>query len=237
MTVYVINMDRDRARMEAFEFHNGAIVDISRFPAFDGRSLDRRQLEREGFMSGGLGYTDGAVGCAYSHVALWRRAIETGETVTIAEDDAVFSPSFPSESQRLMATKEWDVIMWGVNFDAFVWTEIPEGVARAKLQFDQGDLRRNIQVFRKSTQNAALIPLKHSFGIMAYTLTPLAARRMLEICLPLRSEYISFLGYDVVIPNAGIDSVMNKAYPSLRCYLAMPPLVVSENDHASSSTI
>ena len=237
MTVHVINLDRSRQRMETFSEFNGAIVQIERFKAHDGHALDRGRLQREGVIVEGLDYSPGALGCACSHIDLWRRVVESGTPATIAEDDAIFSPCFPTESKRLMASVDWDVIMWGVNFDAFVWTEIPQGIARAKLEFDQSDLRRNIAQYRGLTLASTLMPLKHAFGTMAYTINPVGARRMLDTCLPLGNEPIAFHGYDVIIGNKGIDSAMNRVYPSLRSFLAIPPLVVSENNHATSSTI
>ena len=234
MQVHVINLDRSRVRLETFIRLNGARADTVRSPAVDGRLLDRAQLVRDGTIADGLNYSAPILGSAMSHIGLWQKVIAEQMPLTIAEDDAGLTVNFRHEASRLMGDLDWDVILWGWNFDAFVWTEIPENVARAQLKFDQEDLRRNIEIFRTSPAHSVLMPLKHAFGIMTYSVTAAGARKLLDACLPIKDELIKFEGYDVAVHNHTLDSAMNKAYPRMKAFFAIPPLAASENDSSTS---
>lgn len=234
MQVHVINLDRSRQRLETFTRLNGARAEIVRSSAVDGRQVSRVAQVEAGLISADLAYTDPVLGSALSHISLWQKAAAQQELLTIAEDDAILAPNFAAEATRLMREFEWDIILWGWNFDAFVWTEIPSRVARAKLEFSQDDLRRNVEVFRATPIRSTLIPLKHAFGIMTYTVTPWGAQQLLKACLPLRNERIEFAGYNVSVENHTLDAAMNKAYPALKAFACLPPLAVSENDPATS---
>ena len=234
MQVHVINLDRSRQRLETFTRLNRACAEIVRFPAVDGRQVSRAVQVETGLIDADLSYPDPILGSAISHISLWQKAADQTEPLTIAEDDAILAPNFAAEASRLMRAFDWDVILWGWNFDAFMWTEIPNGVSRTRMQFNQDDLRANIETYRRDAVLATLIPLRHAFGIMTYSLTPAGARRLIDICLPLRNELISFEGCDVRVHNHTIDAAMNKAYPALKSFAAFPPLAVSENDASTS---
>jgi glycosyl transferase, family 25 len=234
LSVNVINLDRSQGRLEEFMRRNGSFADIERFPAIDGSRIDRSGLIDDGTISETLSYSNAHLGCAMSHITLWRRAVALQRPLTIAEDDAILSRCFRGEATRLLAERGWDIVMWGWNFDAFVWTEIPESVSRARLEFNQNDLRANIDAYRTAELRPTLLPLKHAFGIMTYTISPAGARFLLDTCLPIRDELISFGGYDVVIRNDSIDAAMNKAFPRMHAYLSLPPLAISENDPSTS---
>ncbi len=72
--VHVINLDRDDERLRQFSETNGHVTKFTRFSAVDGRKSDRAALQREGIISHDLTYNNGQLGCALSHIALWRTA-------------------------------------------------------------------------------------------------------------------------------------------------------------------
>jgi GR25 family glycosyltransferase involved in LPS biosynthesis len=236
--IYVINLDRDHERMRLFSETNGHLVEFVRFAAVDGRESDRAALQREGIIKGDLTYNNGQLGCALSHLALWRLAIAEDRIITVAEDDVILARDFASAHeafvQRLPA--DWSIVLWGWNFDRSVWAEIPEGVAKSVLTFDQDALRENIEVFRGAEVTHAPVRLRHAFGTLAYTVSPAGAKGLLELCLPLARRFIQFDGFGIGIPNNGIDCMMNTAYPKLRAYVCVPPLAVSENRQDISHT-
>ncbi len=77
MAVYVINLDRDKERLDKYLIQNAHLSHVLRFPAIDGNLVDRSALERRGLIAGKLSYGNGQVGCALSHIVMWRKAIET----------------------------------------------------------------------------------------------------------------------------------------------------------------
>lgn len=236
--VYVINLDRDHERWRRFIDTNAHLVEYTRFSAVDGRDVDRAALARDGIIAANLTYNNGQLGCALSHIALWRAAVAGNRVTTVLEDDAILAPNFaPAHDELVKRLPEaWSIVLWGWNFDRSVWAEIPEGAAKSILQFDQDALRDNIEIFRHAEVAHAPVRLRHAFGIMAYTVSPAGAKALLELCLPLARRFIQFEGFGIGIPNNGIDCMMNTAYPKLKAYVCLPPLAVSENRQEISHT-
>lgn len=238
MTVHVINLDRDQERLHTFSTTNAHLGHFFRFPAVDGREVDRAALQRAGIIDANLTYNSGQLGCALSHISLWRRGVADNRIMTVVEDDALLARDFlPARDEFLRRLPaDWSIVLWGWNFDRSVWAEIPEGVAKSVLNFDQHALRENIEVFRRSEVPHAPIRLRHAFGTPAYSVSPSGAAALLRSCLPLARRFIRFEGFGVEIPNNGIDCMMNGAYPKLKSYVCLPPLAVSENRRDISHT-
>jgi glycosyl transferase, family 25 len=238
VSVYVINLDRDQERLRTFTALNADRANFIRFSAIDGRQVDRAALQQDGIIAGNLTYNNGQLGCALSHLALWRGAVAENRVITVVEDDAILAPKFePARDAFLRGLPaDWAIVLWGWNFDRSVWAEIPEGVAKAVLQFDQDELRNNLEGFRRAEVAHAPIRLRHAFGSMAYSVSPTGAEALLKLCLPLARQFIRFEGFGIGIPNNGIDCMMVGAYPKLKSYVCVPPLVVSENRQEVSNT-
>jgi GR25 family glycosyltransferase involved in LPS biosynthesis len=236
--VYVINLDRDEERLRTFLATNAQLTGVERFSAVDGRLVDRADLERAGLIASNLTYNNGVLGCALSHLELWRRAVADQRPITVVEDDAILAANFMPAHQEVIGKlpADWSIVLWGWNFDRSVWAEIPEGVAKSVLQFNQDELRANIETFRGAEVAHAPIRLRHAFGSLAYSVSPTGAAALLEHCLPLARKFIRFEGFGIGIPNNGIDCIMLGAYPTLKAYFCMPPLAVSENRHEISHT-
>jgi glycosyl transferase, family 25 len=124
--VHVINLDRNPDRLAEFRSVNRHLTELSRAVAFDGSKLDLAELERKRLISADIRHPDyysvGGVGLAMPHVALWDLAIKTGTTLTLAEDDAIFHSRFDACAPDVIGTlpADWDVILWGFNFDLFM---------------------------------------------------------------------------------------------------------------------
>jgi GR25 family glycosyltransferase involved in LPS biosynthesis len=238
VAVYIINLDRDKERLSVYLNLNAHLSHVMRFPAIDGNLVDRSALEKRGIIGSTLTYGNGQLGCALSHIVMWRKAIELKSHVTVTEDDVVLAKNFLSAHDSFLDAlpEDWDIVHWGWNFDRPVWAEIPEGVARSTMQFDQDELRKNIETFRNQQVAHAPVRLRHCFGTMAYTVSPAGAKTLLDICLPLADKLVGFPGYGIGVYNRGIDCLMNGAYPNMKAYVCMPPLAVSENRQENSRT-
>ena len=120
MRVHFINLDRSKARLAEFRNLNNHLTDAVRFPAVDGQSLDIQSLARKGLVTADIlnTYVIGAVGCSMSHVALWDAAIETGQPLTLCEDDTIFNRGFESYADQVITTlpPEWDLYSLGMEF-------------------------------------------------------------------------------------------------------------------------
>ena len=237
MVVHVINLDRSPERRDLFGRRNAHLGRVVRFSAVDGSRLDLAALRRDGALQGDPPYTPGAIGACLSHATLWRRAVASGEPLTIAEDDAVFARNFRDASARLLAAlpPDWDFVLWGWNFDAYLWADLLPGVSPAVISMDQNRMRQNIEAF--TTQSVAPQPLKllHFFGMPCYSVSPRGAQRALAFCLPIRAQRIAFEGFNVVVENRSQDFMLNAIMPKLNGFVSVPPLVVTENRKEDST--
>jgi glycosyl transferase family 25 len=73
---------------------NNAHLDFEFVEAVNGRPLDFDKIPMPDVFDPQLKYTKGAIGCALSHIGLWRRAANEEYPLTIAEDDAIFRHDF-----------------------------------------------------------------------------------------------------------------------------------------------
>jgi hypothetical protein len=74
-----------------------------------------------------------------------------------------------------------------------------------------------------------------SLGTVCYSISPRGARRLFEVCTPLRPLDTFHPGINRVLPNSGIDNVMAHAAPFMDAFVSVPPLVLTENDRGAST--
>src|SRR5215217_5815365 len=131
--VHLINLDPAADRLRAFSETNAHLREVARFPAVDGSGVDVPALVRSGKIKPGIldTYTAGRIGAALSHLALWDKAINTGEALTVCEDDAILHPDYEAHAGRLLnqLPPDWDIILWGWNFNASLDIDFLPGVS------------------------------------------------------------------------------------------------------------
>jgi glycosyl transferase, family 25 len=233
--ISLINLDRTPDRLAEFHRLNPHLSEVSRFRAVDGRTLDVSALTSIRLIERSIAftYTKGALGCALSHLALWEKAIAKDEAVTICEDDAIFNRGFAETAGRLVATlpADWDMVLWGWNFDSVVVLEMLPGVTPCCLSFDQDAMREGVESFQEQRFAPQLFRLHRALGLVCYSISPKGARILRDRCLPLRPVEVFFPRLDRMLYNNGIDIPMNDAYPEIAAYVSFPPLVITKNDH------
>lgn len=129
--VYVINMDKDEARLKSFKRAYGQ-CDVSerkgliRWKGIDGRAVSIAEhvsskalgeilrAERLKYRSKHYELTRGAIGCWLSHVTLWRSILESdAECALIFEDDAVMARNIGDHLKDLRPPRDWDIVLLG----------------------------------------------------------------------------------------------------------------------------
>lgn len=98
MKTFAINLPRDISRRKTIEnaLQSAPVVDDYEIvEAVDGRALTpderRRLFDYDGYISHTVGQpTDGEVGCALSHHAVWERIAALGKPAMVVEDDLHF---------------------------------------------------------------------------------------------------------------------------------------------------
>lgn len=237
MEIRLVNLDRSPDRLATFADRNSHLAEYRRVSAVDGNLVDRDRLIRNQVITSDLAYTKGALGCALSHLSHWRDAIESDKALTIVEDDVVLAENFAEETERLIKSlpEDWEHVIWGWGFDALMTFDLLPGYSHCTSSFDQNSLRKRSQHFSTERIDSRLFRLRAGFGTLGYSISPRGARRLLDHCLPLRPMSIHYPGYDRPLPNTGIDNMMAQAYPHMATYVAIPPLVVTDNYHATST--
>jgi GR25 family glycosyltransferase involved in LPS biosynthesis len=236
LPVKVINLVRSEDRRNAFiEINQG--LDYEFIPAIDGLSVDKQTLIDQKLFESRLQYTPGAIGCALSHLHLWEWAIAENQAITIAEDDAIFREDFSEKADLVISQlpADWDFILWGWNFDALLTVDFLPNVSRTFMGFDQYELRKSIDYFKKLTTPSIPLRLNQSFGIPAYSISPAGAQKFKAMCFPLSVFEVFYRFLDKSLPNSGIDNAMSRIYSSTQSFVCFPPLVVTKNEQNIST--
>ncbi|UCI09541.1 glycosyltransferase family 25 protein [Mesorhizobium sp. B1-1-8] len=237
--IYLINLDKSIGRLSHYMENNPHLSNGTvRVSAIEGASVDRSKLVRDGTIAEDCTYRPGSLGCALSHISLWKFAISENRPITIFEDDVYASVDFFRESALLTskAPADWDLIKWGFIFDPlFLWLDM--GFSKAKLEFYERQASKHPRQFQTDSYSRSLFRIAHSFGLQAYTITPRGARILLEKCLPLQKRLIPFPGTGVVLEDTGIDCAMCAAYSSMQAFVCVPPLVIPDDTQPSDRVI
>jgi GR25 family glycosyltransferase involved in LPS biosynthesis len=235
--IHLINLDRRVDRLAEFTRVNAHVAAIERVAAVDGSTVDRQRLVDSGTIASDLAYTQGAIGCALSHMGLWRKAVAHAQPITIAEDDAVLHLQFDSLAVGLISTlpADWDLVLWGWNFDSILAFDLLPGISPCVARFDQNQLRNATAKFQTRALSPRAYRLLRAFGSVCYSVSPAGANKLLTQSLPIRPMTVAFPTVDPAFPNLGIDIVMNAAYSHIAAFVSFPPLVVTCNDRAIST--
>jgi GR25 family glycosyltransferase involved in LPS biosynthesis len=238
MRVSFLNLERSPERLALFLANNPHLTDACRVAAVDGRTLLRDELYRSNALHPDVDtYTDGALGCAFSHLMQWGVAAQQGTVITIAEDDAIFHHDFEAKATELLASlpPDWDIVQWGWNFDSVLSFELLPGVSPCVGIFDQASLRANTEAYQKLPVKPVGYRLQRSFGTVCQSISPAGAHKLLNHCLPIRRMDVFYPLLNRTLPNTGIDSMMNELYPRINAYVSFPPLVITKNEHEIST--
>jgi GR25 family glycosyltransferase involved in LPS biosynthesis len=238
--IYVVNLDRNAARLAAFCRVNAHVLSrVRRFSAVDGRALDRAGLVAAGIVEAGNCYAAGALGCAVSHLTLWDYAAREGRMLTVVEDDAVLARGFVAAGEAVVGAlpADWDIVLWGWNFDSVLAVELIPGVLPASVFADEAALRRNVAGFQTAGVRAAPVRLLHAFGTLGYSVSAKGAAALLARVLPLHGRVVAFPGVGLRLLNVGIDVSMNEVFAGIQAFVSLPPLAVSENRKEVSTVL
>jgi hypothetical protein len=132
---------------------------------------------------------------------------------------------------------DWDRIAWGWNFDALLRIDLLPGVSHGDLRCDQRQMRRNIESFQHLETSPVAARMLHGWGTLCYTISPKGAQALLDFCLPLRPILIDIPGFEGRFQAKSIDAALNAVHPSLKSFVCVPPLVITENRHETSTIV
>ncbi|MCB8876571.1 glycosyltransferase family 25 protein [Acidisoma silvae] len=235
-SIRVINLDSTPERFEQITAWNPGFP-FERFSAVVGKDLDRDQCIHDGLITEDNTYTMGTVGCALSHITLWRQCAAGSQPFHIAEDDLILRADFQSMAQaKLNRLQDWDLVLWMHNFDWPLKVEPAVGLGPAIMQYDHATAVSRPDVFRQETTEPMLMRLLSAAAMGCYSISPKGAARMLADCLPVANQSADYVTQPgVTWFNTALDVEMNRHYHKWQAYVSVPPLAISPNDQSTST--
>lgn len=229
MRFRVISLTKTPQRLITFRKNNSEFL-FEKFTATDGSKVDRNELLKSQLITESVckRYTDGAIGVAMSHRALWQECVDSKENMTILEDDAYLVTNFNSLVSKYTANDNWDFIFWGANLDQKIIAELSPGIAAAEINFNQPGVIANMTKLKQQLWQPALFRVHWAVGLMCYSITPYSAKYLLDVIFPLR-DYFDYRD------NFGIDNSIIEELSNMRAYISLPPIALTENDRYTST--
>ena len=235
---FVITLDPDSARFAAFRSANSRL----RFHALKGiRGAD---LSRDMRIANGLvtqqaldagAVSDGEVGCAASHLVLWRECVRRDCPFLILEDDVFTHPALGDVIARI--DFDFDIIFFGLNTDTLVATLSPEGVREFSNFEDRYPEPERIRAILAQTDPSRIAyrRMLNGFGMCCYLVSPQGAAKIAAQIFPLRLDQVPIVGVSgASVRGTSIDRRLNALFSGLRCYLARPFLAWTPNTDSST---
>jgi len=215
--IKIVNLERraDRKMNTINVFKDACITDFTFFKAIDGKELIATNELKTMFNGNDFGNRRGVIGCAMSHLTLWRDLIEDKQHnyYIIFEDDLTL-PDIKNFKTRLDTLKEKGE--FDKNEMLFLGYHMFQH--KRKQVSDIYDLHDEISLLTSKVEH-----LNHELyigGTFAYSINKIGAQKMID--------YIEKNGI-----KHGIDYVM-KIVPDLNRYELQPLIVMSEwNEDAS----
>jgi glycosyl transferase, family 25 len=213
LQVFYINLEKRKDRNEEFLRRNSTCADCCRVDAPAGELLQIDDLLAQGIIAEPLEhYSLPVLANALSHRQLWERAVSSAAPITIAEDDAVLNHCFSRKAAAILDALpgNWDIILWGWNFDSMLHCDIIPGLKDGVIHSDPTPLRHKQDQFQEIDVDARPLRLFGAFGILCYSVSPKGAALLRGLCFPLRNEMILIPGLGRELANFSLDVVMNK---------------------------
>ena len=227
--IFVISLKRSKDRQDLFDKNNSKyITNYTYHNAVDGNLLLINNLDSNIFTKGSQKYSNGAIGCALSHLQLWEKCIELNRPILIMEDDAIVNHDFMNHLNTVknILPDDWDILQLTYNYDSALSYNITE-FEKCNCYFSQNKLTKShILKFVDSKINTTIAKLNNSFGTSAYMISPKGAKILKTKCFPLNNTIITvpFLGE---IMSHSIDCMMNTIYKDISAYVCIIPFIIT----------
>ena len=242
MKTFVINVKARPERLAAF-WQNNAAFERSLFTITEAVTPDMIRaspnLPADYFAEIGH-YCDTAVAVALSHIKLWEFCIQSGEPITILEDDVVLGKDFFEQRSRIVSSHRFDLLAMGFNTDWPVEIDFGNGLNKATLIFSD-----EASTVPEDKDVMPQVVRADSFaGASCYALTPEGAQKLRDLVVPLRSRsyplrvassYIAREFQRLPWINSGIDVDIAIALRRLDAKICLPPIAQPINDWNQSS--
>ena len=239
---YAISLDPEGERFRRFKANNAHLTNVRVFRGIGGAAIARNERISSGLLTAELEaqgtVTDGTVGCAASHRAVWQMIASADHGAVIMEDDVMTHPeigAYLAANGKLLANAE--AIFLSVNTDSVLSTVSAQGLHVQEImspQYPDEAWIRN--AFAKTAiSDVRWYRMLKGLGLCCYWLSPAGAKKLLELCFPLTSEGTDLPFMKEPWPGSAIDGRMNAFFPSMRVFITRPFLAYSPNTDSATS--
>ena len=241
MDIFVISLESSLERKVTFDNYNSKYIKYTYHNAVDGKNININNLDPKLFKKGSQNYSNGAIGCALSHLQLWDKCIELNKPIVIMEDDAIVSRDYNKHINNLMNNllpKTWDILQLNYNFDSIL-SYNNTNYETCNCIFNKHKMTKiDISNFVNTKINTTIAKLNFCFGMSAYIINPIGAKKLKDNCFPLDNRTINmpFLNN---IKCFTIDCMMNSIYKNIQAYVCIIPFVITphiSDDYVSTIT-
>jgi len=229
MDIFVISLERSSERKVIFDNYNSKYIKYTYYNAVDGKNININNLDPKLFKKGSQNYSNGAIGCALSHLQLWDKCIELNKPIVIMEDDAIVSRDYNKHINNLMNNllpKTWDIVQLNYNFDSIL-SYNNTNYETCNCIFNKHKMTKtDISNFVTTKINTTIAKLNFCFGTSAYIINPIGAKKLKDNCFPLDNRTINmpFLNN---IKCFTIDCMMNSIYKDIQAYVCIIPFIIT----------
>jgi len=229
MDIFVISLEKSKERRCDFDYNNSKYIKYKYFNAIDGKTLSVDKLDERIFKKNSTNYSNGAIGCALSHLQLWDKCIEINKPIIILEDDAVVNKDFNKHINNLLNNllpKKWDIVQLNYNMDSILSYK-NTNYETCSCVFNKTKVTKTIiSNFVNSKINTTIAKLNYCFGTSAYLIHPDGAKMLKSACFPLDNRIIN-LPFLNNLTCFTIDCMMNSVYKDISAYVCVVPFVIT----------
>lgn len=241
MEIFVISLESSKERKVNFDNYNSKYIKYTYHNAVDGKQINIDKLDSTIFKKGSKNYSNGAIGCALSHLQLWDKCIELDKPIVIMEDDVIVSRDYNKHMNNLMNNllpKTWDIVQLNYNFDS-VLSYNNTNYETCNCIFNKHKITKaDIFNFVNTKINTTIAKLNFCFGMSAYIINPIGAKKLKDNCFPLDNRVINMPFLNNIMCYT-IDCMMNSIYKDILAYVCIIPFVITphiSDDYKSTIT-
>ena len=230
-----ITLEPEGKRYQTF-LENNNHLQVETFQGIKGADLSKEEIISLGLATKDLALspllTNGAIGCAASHKAIWEKVAIEGEGYFVVEDDCHTHPEISKFiNSNLDRLANFDICFFGINTDSILKSVAPTGLISLSLFSPKHPSEEWISnaLSKTSTQEVAMHRLINGFGLCAYFISPSGAKKLCAKIFPLSLATTNIPLISNKMPASSIDRAANSVYSRLQAFICQPFLAYTPN--------
>ena len=235
-----ITLDPGGTRYQTFLEGNNHLQ-VETFQGIKGEDLHKEEIISRGLATKELALssllTNGAIGCAASHKAIWDKASTGEKGYFVLEDDCYTHPRTTDFiNYNLEPLMNVDICFFGINTDSILQSVAPTGLASLSLfnpKHPSEEWIRNA-LSKTSVKEVAMHRLIKAFGTCAYFISPSGAKKLSAEIFPLSLATTNIPLITDKMPAISIDRAGCRAYLQLEAYICQPFLAYTPNTDSTT---